>query len=157
MSAIAVRRRSQAPLESSTTLRRFALFASFPGIAGAQSLSLDNQVATFERKDLKFPPPQGAIVVTGSSTIRLWTQIRNDLAPLEVIPRGFGSSTASDLDYYLDRIVLPYGPRAVVVYEGDHDLQVGMTPEFILERMTSVLQRVGTAYPQARIFLIHRS
>lgn len=122
--------------------------------AAAQSTSLDNQVAAFERKDVKYPPPPGAIVVTGSSTIRLWAQIRNDLAPLEAIPRGFGSSTANDLDYYLDRIVLPYAPRAVVIYEGDHDLQVGMTPEFILERMTSVLQRIGTAYPQARLYLV---
>ncbi len=122
--------------------------------AGAQSTALDNQVAAFERKDIKYPPPPGAIVVVGSSTIRLWVQIRNDLAPLETIPRGFGSSTANDLDYYLDRIVLPYAPRAVVIYEGDHDLQVGMTPEFILERMTSVVQRIGTAYPDARIYLI---
>jgi len=50
--------------------------------------------------------------------------------------------------------VLPYAPRAVVIYEGDHDLQVGMTPEFILERMTSALQRIGTDYPQARIYLV---
>jgi len=53
-----------------------ALCAALPVVAVAQSLSLDNQVATFERKDIKFPPPQGAIVVTGSSTIRLWAQIR---------------------------------------------------------------------------------
>ena len=131
-----------------------AICAALPAVAVAQSTSLENQVAAFERKDAKFTQPQAAIVVTGSSTIRLWAQIRNDLAPLEIIPRGFGSSTANDLDYYLDRIVLPYGPRAVVVYEGDHDLQVGMTPEFILERMTSVLQRIGTAYPLARIYLV---
>lgn len=130
----------------------FAVTIAAP--AAAQSTTLDNQVAAFERKDVKFPPPPGAIVVTGSSTIRLWTQIRNDLAPLETIPRGFGSSTANDLDYYLDRLVLPYAPRAVVIYEGDHDLQVGMTPEYILERMTSVVQRIGTAYPDARIYLI---
>jgi lysophospholipase L1-like esterase len=122
--------------------------------ASAQTTDFESQVATFERKDVKFPPPTGAIVVTGSSTIRLWKQIRNDLAPLETIPRGFGSSTADDLDYYLDRLVLPYAPRAVIIYEGDHDLQVGMTPEFILERMTSVVQRIGAAYPAARIYLV---
>ena len=122
--------------------------------AAAQSTALENQVVTFERREIRFPPPQGAIVVTGSSTIRLWLQIRDDLAPLEIIPRGFGSSTADELDQYLDRLVLPHSPRAVVIYEGDHDLQVGMTPEFILERMTSVLQRIGTAYPQARIYLV---
>ncbi len=122
--------------------------------ASAQTTDFESQVATFERKDARFPPPAGSIVVTGSSTIRLWKQLRNDLAPLETIPRGFGSSTANDLDYYLDRLVLAYAPRAVVIYEGDHDLQIGMTPEFILERMTSVVQRIGTAYPDARIYLI---
>ena len=80
-----------------------AICAALPAVAVAQSTSLENQVAAFERKDAKFTQPQAAIVVTGSSTIRLWAQIRNDLAPLEIIPRGFGSSTANDLDFYLDR------------------------------------------------------
>lgn len=125
-----------------------------PTIASAQTTDFESVIAAFERKDVKFPPPPGAIVVVGSSTIRLWTNVRNDLAPLETIPRGFGGSTADDLDYYLDRIVLPYAPRAVAIYEGDHDLQLGMTKEFIIERMTSVVQRIGTAYPDARIYLI---
>lgn len=125
-----------------------------PSIASAQSANFENAIATFERKDVKYPPPPGSIVVVGSSTIRLWTGVRNDLAPLEIIPRGFGSSTADDVDIYLDRIVLPYAPRAVVIYEGDHDLQIGMSKEFIIERMTSVVQRIGTAFPGARIYLI---
>jgi lysophospholipase L1-like esterase len=122
--------------------------------AAAQTTDFEQAISAFESKDVKFPPPADAIVVAGSSTIRLWGAIRNDLAPLEAIPRGFGGSTADDLDYYLDRIVLVHAPRAVVIYEGDHDLQVGMTPEFILERMTSVVQRIGTALPEARVYLV---
>ena len=149
---------------SSALLRTFtpaAVAATFalasvavPAVAAAQSAEWEKAIATFERKDVKFPPPKGAIVVVGSSTIRLWTNIRNDLAPLEILPRGFGSSTADDVDFYLDRIVLPYEPRAVVIYEGDHDLQLGMSQAFILERYTSVVQRIGTAYPDARIYMI---
>jgi len=127
---------------------------SLPAVSSAQSADFESAIATFERKDVRFPPPPGAIVVVGSSTIRLWTNIRNDLAPLEILPRGFGSSTADDVDYYLDRIVLPYAPRAVVIYEGDHDLQLGMSKEFIVERYTSVVQRIGTAYPDSRIYMI---
>ncbi len=130
------------------------LAAGFSGLASAQTTDFEAAMLAFEKQDVKFPPPSDAIVVTGSSTIRLWTSIRNDLAPLEVIPRGFGSSTADDLDYYLDRVVLSYAPRAVAIYEGDHDLQVGMTPEFIIERLTSVVQRIGTALPAARLYLI---
>jgi lysophospholipase L1-like esterase len=130
------------------------LAAGFSGFAIAQTTDFETAMLAFERQDAKYPPPPHAIVVTGSSTIRLWTNIRNDLAPLEVIPRGFGSSTADDLDYYLDRVVLAYAPRAVAIYEGDHDLQVGMTPEFILERLTSAVQRIGTALPEARLYMI---
>jgi lysophospholipase L1-like esterase len=141
-------------LRSAWVMGVLLLGAGIPAAAIAQTTDFESAISTFERKDVKFPPPPGSVVVVGSSTIRFWTNVRNDLAPLEVIPRGFGSSTADDLDYYLDRIVLPYAPRAVVIYEGDHDLQVGMDPLFILERMTSIVQRIGTAYPDARIYLV---
>jgi lysophospholipase L1-like esterase len=130
------------------------LGTGFAGFAAAQTTDFETAMQAFARQDAKYPPPADALVVTGSSTIRLWSGIRNDFAPLEVIPRGFGSSTADDLDYYLDRVVLAYAPRAVAIYEGDHDLQVGMAPEFILERLTSVVQRIGTALPEARLYLI---
>ena len=125
-----------------------------PGLAAAQTADFEKEISAFEKQDARFPPPDNAIVVTGSSTIRLWTGIRNDLAPLEVISRGFGSSTADDLDFYLDRVVLGYAPRAVAIYEGDHDLQLGMTPEQVIEHMTQVVQRIGTALPETRIYLI---
>ena len=48
--------------------------------------------------------------------------MREDLAPLTVIPRGFGGSTMHDLLHYVNRIVVPYRPRAIVVYEGDNDM-----------------------------------
>ncbi len=123
-------------------------------VAAAQATDFESAISAFERQAARFPPPESAVVVTGSSTIRLWTRIRNDLAPLEVIPRGFGGSTAEDLDFYLDRVVLPYEPRAVVIYEGDHDLQVGMSPDHVIGYMTQVVQRIGTALPETRIYLI---
>ena len=138
-----------------TAVCAFALLAAgFSGFSVAQTTDFESAMLAFEKQDAKYPPPTDAIVVTGSSTIRLWTGIRNDLAPLETIPRGFGSSTADDLDYYLDRVVLGYAPRAVAIYEGDHDLQVGMTPEFIMERLTSVVQRIGTALPETRLYML---
>ena len=124
------------------------------GFAAAQTADFEKQISAFERLDVRFPPPERAIVVVGSSTIRLWTSVRNDLAPLEIVPRGFGSSTADDLDYYLDRVVLPYAPRAVVIYEGDHDLQIGQTPEQVIAFMTQVVQRIGIAFPETRLYLI---
>ena len=51
------------------------------------------EVASFEQQDRIAPPPQGAIVLTGSSSIARWnSQAKVALAPLTVIPRGFGGS-----------------------------------------------------------------
>lgn len=127
---------------------------AFAATAAGQTTDFESAISSFERQDIRFPPPRDALVITGSSTIRLWTGVRNDLAPLEVIPRGFGGSTADDLLVYMDRIVFPYAPRAVVIYEGDHDLQVGMTPQFIVDRMAQIVARIGTETPETRIYII---
>jgi lysophospholipase L1-like esterase len=126
----------------------------YPGPGGAQTADFEKEVAAFEKQDAKFPPPANAIVITGSSTIRLWTSVRNDLAPLDVIARGFGGSTADDLDYYLDRLVLTYAPRAVAIYEGDTDLSVGMTPEYIVSRIGQIAARIAAELPATRIYFI---
>ena len=55
--------------------------------------------------------PEGAIVLTGSSSFARWNTMEADLAPLTVITRGFGGSTMADLLHYVDRVVLKYKPR----------------------------------------------
>src|SRR6478736_2698377 len=98
-----------------------------PFVAHAQP-SFESVVQGYEAQDRAKPPPLGSVVVTGSSTIANWTTIQNDLWPLDVIARGISATTADDIDYYLDRIVLNYKPRAVVIYEGENDIVLGHTP-----------------------------
>jgi len=38
-----------------------------------------------------------AIVLTGSSSFARWQTMEEDLAPLTVLPRGFGGSTMADV------------------------------------------------------------
>lgn len=125
-----------------------------PNPAAAQTNPFEKEIVAFETQDAKYPPPPGAIIITGSSTIRLWNGIRNDLAPLDVIPRGFGGSSADDLDYFLDRIVLKYAPRAVAIYEGDTDLSQGLTPDYIVNRIGGIAARIQAQYPAAHLYFI---
>lgn len=142
-------------MRSSRRLATFLVFflAMF-GLRLAQAATLEDEVLAYEAKDRTSPPPTGSVVVTGSSSIRLWTTMTTDLAPLGVIPRGFGGSTADDLDYYLERLVLVYQPRAVVVYEGDNDIAAGRTPQQIADRMTTILSRISARLPNARVYVI---
>jgi lysophospholipase L1-like esterase len=115
---------------------------------------LEPNVQAFEAQDLAMPPPANAVVVTGSSTIRGWTTLPADLAPLPTIERGLGGSSAADIDYFLDRLVLVYRPRAVVIYEGDNDIAFGVTPQIFTETMSTIMARISERLPDARIYVI---
>lgn len=130
-----------------------SFLACLPHVAQAQT-QWENEILAYEAADRVSPPPAGAIVVTGSSTIRLWTTMATDLAPLDVLPRGFGGSTTVDLDYYLERVVLVYRPRAVVIYEGDNDIDGGQTPQQVADRMGSILSRISARLPAARVYVL---
>ena len=81
-----------------------------------------DEIAAFEAADREHAPPGRPIVFVGSSSIRLWKTLAEDMAPLPVINRGFGGSQLAHAIHFADRIVVPYRPRAVVLYAGDNDL-----------------------------------
>ncbi len=81
----------------------------------------ETDIAAFEAADQNQPPPQDAIVFIGSSSIRFWDTLSEDMQPLVAFGRGFGGAKIQDVSYYTDRIVRPYQPRAVVVYIGAND------------------------------------
>jgi lysophospholipase L1-like esterase len=142
-----------------TRSERALLCALLLGLGGAASAQTStpccgSEIKAFESQDSKFPPPATAVEVVGSSTIRLWSSVRNDLAPLEVIPRGFGGSSADDLDYYLDRIVLEYAPRAVAIYEGDTDTGAGLSADYVASRLQQIVVRIRTQLPETRVYVI---
>lgn len=112
-------------------------------------------IEAFEAGDEAAPPPEGAIVATGSSSIRRWQSIEEDLAPLTVIPRGFGGSTMADLLHYVDRIVLPYKPRAVVIYEGDNDTGSFFVPaQKIVDQFAMIIEKIHAELPETRIYVL---
>jgi lysophospholipase L1-like esterase len=125
-----------------------------PGGYGAPG-KFEKEMQSFDKADAAAKPPEGAIVCTGSSSMRGWrTTIAEDLAPLTVIPRGFGGSSMNDLLHHADRLVLAYKPRAVVVYEGDNDIASGIAPERILEAFKAFVAKVREKLPEARIYVL---
>ncbi len=115
----------------------------------------EQAIVAFERQDRENPPPRGAVVVTGSSSVRMWHDtIRRDLAPLTIIPRGFGGSTMNDLLYYADRVIVRYRPRAVVIYEGDNDTHFGIAPAEIRDTFTQLVAKLHQHDPDMRVYFL---
>ncbi len=116
----------------------------------------EEAIQRFEAQDRDSPPPANAIVLTGSSSIMYWNEeAPADLAPLTVIPRGFGGSVMHDLLHYLDRVVLAYKPRAVLIYEGDNDTGRNNIPnDVIMSHVEEGIRRIHAELPEARIYLL---
>ena len=109
----------------------------------------------FEQQDLLDPPPEGAILLTGSSSIARWNdQAAAALAPLTVIPRGFGGSVMGDGLYHLERVALKYKPRAILIYEGGNDTSYGIPENKILGQLKQIIAKIHDQLPTARIYVM---
>jgi lysophospholipase L1-like esterase len=108
----------------------------------------------FTAADATNPPPRNAVVFVGSSSIVKWSSLAQDFPAVKVINRGFGGSELADSAFYVDRIVIPYQPRTVVLYAGDNDLNAGKTPETVLADFKEFARKIHAALPQTRIVYI---
>jgi lysophospholipase L1-like esterase len=113
----------------------------------------EQAIAAFEAADKTSPPPKGEIVFVGSSTIRLW-DTKASFPDLTIINRGFGGSEMADLLRYVDRIVIRYEPRVVVVYAGDNDIGGGDLSEQVAVEFERFVHAVHAKLPQTRIVYI---
>jgi hypothetical protein len=115
------------------------------------------EIQRFEAQDKENPPPRGAIVLTGSSSITRWNDRSvKDLAPLTVIPRGFGGSVMNDVLHYVDRVIIKYEPRAVLIYEGDNDTDASraLPKAMILDQLSRIIAKMHEALPETRIYVL---
>jgi lysophospholipase L1-like esterase len=112
------------------------------------------EIRAFEAADLTNPPPRGAILFIGSSSIRLWKSLAEDFKPLAVINRGFGGSELSDSVFFAGRIVIPYRPKQIVLYSGDNDLAAGKSPQQLLTDFQAFVRGARSALPDTRISYI---
>jgi len=136
------------------TMSFLLCIAFMQAVAAQDTTAWESQVRAFEEKDLTAPPPKGETVAVGSSSIRLWSTIKTDLLPEIVIPRGIGGATTSDVLYYLDRIVLVYEPRRILIYAGENDISGSRTPQQVLETIKVIVKRIHAALPNARVYLL---
>ena len=137
-------------------LLSFAILAA-PASAqrGADPTVWDGAMERFAEQDRMNPPPMGAILLTGSSSIARWNdQAAKALAPLTVIARGFGGSMMSDVVHHLYTVALKYKPRAILIYEGDNDTFYGVEEKEIIGSLSKIVDKVHQELPDTRIYVM---
>ena len=106
----------------------------------------DPSIRAFEEADQENPPPASPVLFVGSSSIRMW-DLPSSFPDQPVLNRGFGGSELSDAIRYFDRIVLPYRPRLILLYEGDNDIGNGETPDQVVTDYRRFAKLVRTKLP----------
>jgi lysophospholipase L1-like esterase len=124
-------------LESLHTSRLFAIILfsalALPLLAQKEGPERwEKTIREFEKADRANPPQPGGVLFTGSSSIALWKDIASYFPEHRVLNRGFGGSNFSDLLYYAERVIMPYQPTKIFIYEGDNDITQGDSPDQIL-------------------------
>lgn len=103
----------------------------------------------------KSPPAPGSVICIGSSHMQFWKSVQADLAPLTVRNFGVGGSRMTHAaDLFVDNLVIPFKPRAVILYEGSNDINAGTKPEEVLANFQKLHRKLHAALPEARLYVL---
>lgn len=107
-----------------------------------------DEIDAFKKADAEKMPPAKAILFTGSSSFRLWTDVSDYFPGYTIINRGIGGSTLADLIYFYKDAILPYHPRQIVMYCGENDFAASdtVTVETVVTRFKQLYYLIRADY-----------
>ena len=73
------------------------------------------------------------IVFSGSSSIRFWIDLDKDFIEYDILNRGFGGSIFSDLNYFINELIIKHNPDLIVLYEGDNDIAFNIPTKYLYD------------------------
>lgn len=122
----------------------------------AQQLPFWNEIRNFKRQDSISFPVKNQILFVGSSSFTMWTDVHNQFPGYNILNRGFGGSSLTDVIKYADDIILPYHPKQIVIYCGENDLAASDTvsPFMVLNRFRSMYYLLNSVYPNIPLLYV---
>ena len=117
----------------------------------------EKEIAAFEAVDQKSPPPKGALLFVGSSTVKYWKSLAQDFPGHKVLNRGFGGSQIVDVTHFADRMVFPYEPSVIYLRSGTNDLHAGKTAAQVFADFQEFEKAVHAKLPDVEIVYISLS
>ncbi len=110
---------------------------------------------SFVRERIGGSPEKCSIICIGSSHMEYWKTVKNDLDSLTIHNFGIGGTTMEDAtNIFAENIVIPYKPRAVILYEGSNDIAYGRTPTEILIQFVEFYTKIHQVLPCTRIYVL---
>jgi lysophospholipase L1-like esterase len=117
----------------------------------------EKEISAYEASDKTNPPPKGAFLFIGSSTVRMWKTLAQDFPSVKVINRGFGGSQIVDSTHFAERVIFPYKPSKVFLRAGGNDLWAGKSPDEVFGDFKEFVAKVHRKFPKTEIVFISLS
>jgi len=116
----------------------------------------EKDIQKLKYRDLTETDPDSAILFVGSSSIRLWSTIKEDMHPYPVIQRGYGGAKFSDVAWYAKDLIYPHQFRALVIFVANDITGApdDKSPETIVKLFEYIVETVHQKFPEKPIFLI---
>ena len=102
------------------------------------------EVRALERKIHNRRSTPDPVIFYGGSSIRLWETLDADFPGVETVNLGFGGATLAACVHFFKRLIVPCGPRSLVVYAGENDLGDGRSPTAVLNSFRALADLVST-------------
>ncbi|MEO8268864.1 MAG: GDSL-type esterase/lipase family protein [Aureliella sp.] len=116
----------------------------------------EDDIQELEKLDKEQTDPDHAVLFIGSSSIRLWKDIAQDMAPYATVRRGYGGAKFSDFAVFVDRLVKSHRFDAVAVFVAN-DISGSnndKTPVEVLRLVDIAVCKIQAYDPTAPVFLI---
>jgi len=114
----------------------------------------EEEVARYEAVGREAPPAAGAVVLLGSSNIRMWETIAADFPGLEVVNRGVGGCKLTELAGFAPRLLSAARPGVVVISAGSNDVHGGADAEAVLAAWHDVIATIRREHPTVPILVM---
>lgn len=116
----------------------------------------EGEIAKLKAKDAVENHPAEAVLFLGSSSVRLWETIAEDMAPHPPIQRGYGGAKFADLAVFAEELVQPHQFRAAVVFVGNDvtGKETDATVAQVVDWWKRVAAAIHAKQPEAEVFCV---
>jgi lysophospholipase L1-like esterase len=113
--------------------------------------SYDQDIKAFLKSDSISSPVKNGVLLIGSSSFTMWSDVQSYFPNHKIINRGFGGSTLLDQIAVVKKIIDPYQASSIFIYCGENDLAYVDT---VFQRYVTLYQHIRKRNSEANIYYI---
>ena len=122
----------------------------------------EKEILNLELLDFKNKADKNDLLFIGSSSIRLWNDIENDMLPYSSVKRGYGGAHYYDLIHFTERLITNHSPKAILIFvandiTGSNDVfktNNDLSPEEVKKLFKYCYKSIRKIHKQVPVFVI---